>query len=73
MKTTHPAPVLTARHYFDDAGQIWHMVSVEGGPCDLLTRATVAAALEDGAAYVAKHYGRRADGTWTPFRAPVAA
>lgn len=58
---------LVTRHVVDREGRGWYMVSVVGGPQDLLKRSTEAAALSDGAAYVAENWGRRSDGTWTPY------
>lgn len=54
--TTFQLSTRRAKNSYDD--RIGYIVSVVGGPQDLLWRATEAAALEDGAAYVERH--------WTP-------
>jgi hypothetical protein len=42
-----------------------YIVSVVGGPQDIIKRTTEAAALEDGRAYVEKYWEQTADG-WKP-------
>jgi hypothetical protein len=61
-------PALITRPIKTEHGTIY-MVSVagDGAPKDLLARSTVDGALADGAIYVARHWGQRRDGTWTPY------
>ena len=61
---------LTTREFYSKTyGCTMYMVSIVGGPQDLLARGTEAYALADGAVYAAERWGQTADGTWTPFRA----
>ena len=59
-------PTMTARAVMTGTGPLY-LASVVGGPCDVVARSTEAAALAAGAAYVADRWGRRADGTWSPY------
>jgi hypothetical protein len=51
-------------------GHPGYIVSVNGGPADLLFRLTEAAALEDGVAYVNRHWMLTEEG-WTPRKTPL--
>lgn len=68
IRAARPCPPLDVRTIETPSGTLY-MVSIAGmgAPKDLLARTTEEAARADGALYVARNWGQRTDGTWTPY------